>query len=447
MTVRYFLYRRYSLAREIPKLRYYWPMYSLQDQIYKSQYVLSEWCLAYFDPSHSVIFSLIPRSFWSSWRAVSIVPNCEIWTAISGFMTRRLRVFGAYPSIHDHETALVFGNNIEQFLDFLSDESWDSRAIEEFRIFLDDHIEVCWYRFRIIPDFHAEHIFEDLFVGDLLDRNISVQTLERISCSIMGLFSILWVSFYWFLWFLFFRFWKRFLLFDISHNFIPLSSYPIFLFWCKYCPFILRIYCSQFLPLFMQCFTLRESLAQYSKTINQALQTLLYARYLMIEIWRYLYQYLPAVQQLRLHPSSSRVLDFMKQENYVTDGNIQGGFVNLFVTDEFYQKRTQSVVHSPKFEKKMKRSSSIIWGEYRKTTPYWSSLYSPLRLGNDQPPASHGLWCHATVYALRWLGWDIWEAHNRLEIFRWWGRFWKDPVHHLLEIYVAITEKRRKNPR
>lgn len=47
----------------------------------------------------------------------------------------------------------------------------------------------------------------------------------------------------------------------------------------------------------------------------------------------------PAVKATKLPPPqlANEVLEFMKNEDYVMDGNIQGGFVNLFVTDGFYQ--------------------------------------------------------------------------------------------------------------
>ena len=46
----------------------------------------------------------------------------------------------------------------------------------------------------------------------------------------------------------------------------------------------------------------------------------------------------PAVKITKMPPAqlAEEVLNFMRNEPYVTDGNIQGGFVNLFVTDGFY---------------------------------------------------------------------------------------------------------------
>lgn len=46
----------------------------------------------------------------------------------------------------------------------------------------------------------------------------------------------------------------------------------------------------------------------------------------------------PAVKSTKTPPPqlAQEILDFMKNESYVTDGNIQGGFVNLFVADNFY---------------------------------------------------------------------------------------------------------------
>ena len=61
----------------------------------------------------------------------------------------------------------------------------------------------------------------------------------------------------------------------------------------------------------------------------------------------------PAVKATKMPPAqlAQEVLDFMKAENYITDGNIQGGFVNLFVTDELFQKEL-SAWSLPTFEKK-----------------------------------------------------------------------------------------------
>jgi arginyl-tRNA synthetase len=61
----------------------------------------------------------------------------------------------------------------------------------------------------------------------------------------------------------------------------------------------------------------------------------------------------PAVKATKTPPPvlAQEVLDFMKNENFVTDGNIQGGFVNLFVTDEFYAQEL-SVWKFPTWEKK-----------------------------------------------------------------------------------------------
>ena len=61
----------------------------------------------------------------------------------------------------------------------------------------------------------------------------------------------------------------------------------------------------------------------------------------------------PAVKSTKTPPPqlAQEVLEFMKTQSYVTDGNIQGGFVNLFVTDEFYQKDLETW-SLPVFEKK-----------------------------------------------------------------------------------------------
>lgn len=61
----------------------------------------------------------------------------------------------------------------------------------------------------------------------------------------------------------------------------------------------------------------------------------------------------PAVKATKTPPPvlAQEVLDFMKNESYVTDGNIQGGFVNLFVTDDFFA-RELSGWALPTWEKK-----------------------------------------------------------------------------------------------
>lgn len=46
----------------------------------------------------------------------------------------------------------------------------------------------------------------------------------------------------------------------------------------------------------------------------------------------------PAVKATKSAPAilAQEVLEFMKGKSYATEGNIQGGFVNLSVTDDFY---------------------------------------------------------------------------------------------------------------
>jgi len=61
----------------------------------------------------------------------------------------------------------------------------------------------------------------------------------------------------------------------------------------------------------------------------------------------------PAVKATKTPPPilAQEVLDFMKNEDFVTDGNIQGGFVNLFLTDSFYVEEL-SDWKLPTYEKK-----------------------------------------------------------------------------------------------
>ncbi len=105
----------------------------------------------------------------------------------------------------------------------------------------------------------------------------------------------------------------------------------------------------------MQCTTLRKSLSEYIKTTGKdcspdAFQFTIPPDHKFGDICINIF---PAVKATKMPPTqlSQEVLDFMKTENYVTDGNIQGGFVNLFVTDEFYQKELR-VWSLPTFEKK-----------------------------------------------------------------------------------------------
>lgn len=64
----------------------------------------------------------------------------------------------------------------------------------------------------------------------------------------------------------------------------------------------------------------------------------------------------PAVKATKTPPPqlAKEVLSFMKNESFVTDGNIQGGFVNLFLTDAFYATEL-SDWKLPTYEKKSEK--------------------------------------------------------------------------------------------
>jgi arginyl-tRNA synthetase len=155
----------------------------------------------------------------------------------------------------------------------------------------------------------------------------------------------------------------------------------------------------------------------------------------------------PAVKATKTPPPqlAQEVLDFMKTESYVTDGNIQGGFVNLFVTDEFYQKElgTWSL---PTFEKKNEKIIIDYMG---------ANIGKPLHIGHLCTP----LFGQATINLLRLMGYDVTADMHQgdwggifgklITGWKYFGdedTFQKDPVHHLLEIYIKITEKTEKEP-
>lgn len=91
----------------------------------------------------------------------------------------------------------------------------------------------------------------------------------------------------------------------------------------------------------MQSSILRESLTKYLKTTQKDCSANVFQFTvppdrkfgdICINIF-------PAVKAAKTPPPvlAQEVLDFMKNETFVTNGNIQGGFVNLFVTDDFYK--------------------------------------------------------------------------------------------------------------
>jgi arginyl-tRNA synthetase len=135
----------------------------------------------------------------------------------------------------------------------------------------------------------------------------------------------------------------------------------------------------------------------------------------------------------------------MKNETFVTDGNIQGGFVNLFVTDEFYAQEL-SVWKFPTWEKNNEKIIIDYMG---------ANIGKPLHIGHLCTP----LFGQATINLLRTMGYDVTADMHQgdwggifgklITGWKYFGdtdAFEKDPVHHLLEIYVAITEKTEKEP-
>lgn len=128
----------------------------------------------------------------------------------------------------------------------------------------------------------------------------------------------------------------------------------------------------------------------------------------------------------------------------MTDGSIQGGFVNLFVTDELYYAEL-SQWKLPTWEKK----DETIIVDYM-----GANIGKPLHIGHLCTP----LYGQATINLLRTMGYTViadmhqgdWGGIFGKLITGWkyFGdedAFEKDPVHHLLEVYVAITEKIEKD--
>jgi arginyl-tRNA synthetase len=150
----------------------------------------------------------------------------------------------------------------------------------------------------------------------------------------------------------------------------------------------------------------------------------------------------PAVKATKLPPPqlANEVLEFMKNEGYVTDGNIQGGFVNLFVTDAFYQGEL-STWKLPTWDKK----DSTVIIDYM-----GANIGKPLHIGHLCTP----LFGQATINLLRKMGYDVTADMHQgdwggifgklITGWKYFGdeeAFEKDAVHHLLQIYVSITEK------
>lgn len=153
----------------------------------------------------------------------------------------------------------------------------------------------------------------------------------------------------------------------------------------------------------------------------------------------------PAVKATKTPPPilAQEVLDFMKNEDFVTDGNIQGGFVNLFLTDSFYVEEL-SDWKLPTYEKKNEKIIIDYMG---------ANIGKPLHIGHLCTP----LFWQVTINLLRTMGYDVTADMHQgdwggifgklITGWKYFGdeeSFKKDAVHHLLEIYVAITEKIEK---
>jgi arginyl-tRNA synthetase len=153
----------------------------------------------------------------------------------------------------------------------------------------------------------------------------------------------------------------------------------------------------------------------------------------------------PAVKATKTPPPqlAEELLNFMKSEDYITDGNIQGGFVNLFVTDKFYMEEL-STWSLPSFEKK----NQTIIVDYNQP-----NIGKPLHIGHLCTP----LFGQATINLLRTMWFEvIGDMHQGdwggifgklITGWKYFGdedAFEKDPVNHLLQIYIAITAKIEK---
>lgn len=155
----------------------------------------------------------------------------------------------------------------------------------------------------------------------------------------------------------------------------------------------------------------------------------------------------PAVKATKTPPQilAKEVLDFMTQESYVTRGEIQGGFVNLFVTDDFFHTEL-SAWALPVFEKK----NETIIVDYM-----GANIGKPLHIAHLCTP----LYGQATINLLRTMGYEVtadmhqgdwggifgklitgWKYFGNEELFE------KNPVRHLFDIYVAITKKSENEP-
>ena len=140
-----------------------------------------------------------------------------------------------------------------------------------------------------------------------------------------------------------------------------------------------------------------------------------------------------------------KLLDFMRDQPFVTDGNIIGGFVNLMVTDELYSSELAGW-SLPVFERK----NETIIVDYM-----GANIGKPLHIAHLCTP----LYGQATINLLRTMGYEVTADMHQGD---WGGIFgklitgWKyfgnqkafeeNPVRHLFDIYVAITKKSENEP-
>ncbi len=199
----------------------------------------------------------------------------------------------------------------------------------------------------------------------------------------------------------------------------------------------------------MQCLTLKNALTQYLEKSGKDCSADIFQFTvppdrkfgdICINIF-------PAVKATKTPPPqlAEEVLNFMKNESYVTNGNIQGGFVNLSVTDELFQRELSSWA-LPTFPKKEEKIIIDYMG---------ANIGKPLHIGHLCTP----LFGQATINLLRTMGYEVTADMHQgdwggifgklITGWKYFGdedAFQKNPVHHLLTIYVAITEKIEKEP-
>ena len=141
----------------------------------------------------------------------------------------------------------------------------------------------------------------------------------------------------------------------------------------------------------MQCNTLREAISQYLQTTKKDGSSDIFQFTVPPErkFGDICINIFPAVKTTKTPPPqlAEEVLNFMKNESYVTDGNVQGGFVNLFVTDELYAREIATWSLST-FEKKNDKIIIDYMG---------ANIGKPLHIGHLCTP----LFGQATINLLR----------------------------------------------